>query len=201
MAKMNASKAGYHHGNLRPALLTAALELLNESGIESLSLRAVARRAGVSSGAPYHHFEHKGDLICELAKERLLHLHEVSAKAIKGKSNPKAKLRAIGLAYITYAVEHPAEFRLMFSPERGSPFDQEVPDEAPVFSILLQVIDELIEEGLEIQRDTAAITAWSLVHGLANLLVDGPLQPMTANAEQVRTLARGVTDGLIFVRE
>lgn len=194
------SKESYHHGNLRAALLGAALDLLHEGGIEALSLREVARRAGVSPGAPYHHFKSKGDLVCELAKERLEHLDGVSYEALEGLKMPQEKLKAIGIAYVMYAAEHPAEFRLMFSPERGSPLSQEKPEDAPVFRVLLGVIDELRETGHDLHRETAAITAWSLVHGLADLLVDGPLAPMAADLEKVRTLAEQVAEGLTLVR-
>lgn len=193
-------KESYHHGNLRAALLSAALDLLREGGVEALSLREVARRAGVSPGAPYHHFKSRGDLVCELAQERLEHLDGVSRKALEGLRTPQEKLRAIGTAYVMYAAEHPAEFRLMFSPERGSPLSQEKPEGAPVFRVLLGVIDELRETGRDLNRETAAITAWSLVHGLADLLVDGPLAPVSADLEKVRTLAEQVTEGLTFVQ-
>ena len=193
-------KENYHHGNLRAALLSAALDLLHEEGIEALSLREVARRAGVSPGAPYHHFKSKGDLVCELAKERLEHLDVVSRKALEGLKTPQERLKAIGVAYVMYAVKHPAEFRLMFSPERRSPLSQEKPEGAPVFRVLVGVIDKLRETRRDLDRETAAITAWSLVHGLADLLVDGPLAPMAADLEQVRTLAEQVTEGLTLVQ-
>ena len=193
-------KDSYHHGNLRASLLEAALELLHEGGVEALSLREVARRAGVSPGAPYHHFKSKGDLICELAEERLEHLDRVSREALQGAKTPQEKLRALGVAYVLYAAMHPAEFRLMFSPERGSPLSREKPEDAPVFRVLLRVIDELREAGHDVGRETAAITAWSLVHGLADLLVDGPLAPMSRDLEQVRTLAEQVTEGLTLVQ-
>lgn len=195
------TKESYHHGNLRVALLDAALSLLEEKGIQALSLREVARRAGVSPGAPYHHFKSKDDLVHELAVARLEHLDGVSRGALEGQSTPQAKLRALGVAYILYAAEHPAEFRLMFSADRASPIGEEAQENAPVFRVLLEVIDELRDTGLETERGVAAITAWSLVHGLADLLVNGPLKPARADLRQVRILAEEVTGGLALVQE
>ena len=194
------AKESYHHGNLREALLDAALAILKEQGLGALSLREVARRSGVSPGAPYHHFKSKGDLVCDLARARLEHLDQMSRKAVKDKKTPQEKLKAIGVAYVLYAAENPAEFRLMFSPERGSPLTQERPEDAPVFRVLLEVVDELREAGLKTERDVAAITAWSLVHGLADLLVDGPLQALSADLVKVRALAEEVTAGLALVQ-
>lgn len=194
------TKESYHHGSLRAALLSAALNLLRERGVEALSLREVARRAGVSPSAPYYHFKSKGDLVCELAQERLEHLDGLSREALTGKKTPQERLKAIGVAYVMFAAEHPAEFRLMFSPERGSPLSSEKPEDAPVFRVLLEVVDELRETGRDLDKETAAITAWSLVHGLADLLVDGPLAPISTDLAKVRALAQQVTEGLTLVQ-
>ncbi|APB32432.1 Transcriptional regulator [Gloeomargarita lithophora Alchichica-D10] len=184
----------YHHGNLRLALLDAARELMEDSGIESLTLREVARRAGVSPSAPYHHFKDKADLIRELVSHGFQCLDRASHEAIRGKMIPQEKLQAIGVTYVMYAVQHPAEFRLMFRPEMGSPLEDENPTCTPVFRVLLQVIDEF--QFVWRDRNTAAISVWSLVHGLASLLVDGPLHSMTADLETVHALAVQVTSAI-----
>jgi AcrR family transcriptional regulator len=184
----------YHHGNLRLALLEAARVLMKESGIESLTLREVARRSGVSSGAPYHHFKDKADLIRELVSHGFQRLDRASREALQGKTTPHEKLQAIGITYIMYAVQYPDEFRLMFRPEMGSPLEDENPTCTPVFRVLLEVIDEF-HLG-ESDRNTAAISVWSLVHGLASLLVDGPLHSMTTNMETVHALAIQVTSAV-----
>jgi AcrR family transcriptional regulator len=188
----------YHHGNLRQALLDAARALINETGVESLTLREVARRAGVTTGAPYHHFADKAELVYALARQGLEELDRASALALEGIAEPRAQLRAIGVAYVMYAVEHPAIFRLMFRPEMGAPFDFADPETAPVFRILIRVVDACrAEAGIhDAGRDAAAISAWSLVHGLAALLVDGPLSPMMADREHVHMLAAGITNRL-----
>ncbi|MDX2270741.1 MAG: TetR/AcrR family transcriptional regulator [Cyanobacteriota bacterium] len=181
----------YHHGNLRIALIEAAGQLVQESGIESLTLREVARRAGVSSGAPYHHFKDKAELIQELVWHRFERLEQAYQRALLGQTTPQEKLQAVGVAYVMFAVEHPADFRLMFRPEMGSPFTSNNPACTSVFRTVMQVIDEF--QLAAPRREQAAMGVWSLVHGLAALLVDGPLQPLSHDLAQVRALALGVT--------
>lgn len=184
----------YHHGNLRLALLESARDLIEESGIEALTLREVARRAGVSAGAPYHHFKDKADLISELVSHSFHRLDRASRDALVGKTTPQEKLQAIGVTYVMYAVRHPEQFRLMFRPEMGSPLEYENPACTAVFRVLLEVVDEFCLVGGD--RNTAAISTWSLVHGLASLLVDGPLHAMTADLETVHALAIQVTSAI-----
>lgn len=193
------SKNNYHHGNLRETLLAAASELLQEAGVDAVGLRAVARRAGVSAGAPYRHFEDKAALLGALIERCFLDLDHASRAALVGGLSPQDKLKAIGVAYVMYAVSHPAEFKLMFRPEKGSLL--EAPDVAtmPVYGVLLEVVDELHAQGKGGERQADVITAWSLVHGLAALLVDGPLQPLSRDRVKVRDLAETVTSGLLLV--
>jgi AcrR family transcriptional regulator len=190
-------KEAYHHGNLRAALLESALTLLKETGIEALTLREVARRAGVSPGAPYHHFKDKAELVRALAQESLETLDHISRGAMKNETTPTQKLHAIGVAYVLYAVEHPAEFRVMFRPEMGLLPVVPDPATAPVFGVLIEVIREFpsVEKS---QQITAAITAWSLVHGLAVLLLDGPLQRIVTDKHEIEMLARDVTARVTF---
>jgi AcrR family transcriptional regulator len=184
-------KNSYHHGHLREALLESALVLLKEAGLESLTLREVARRAGVSPGAPYHHFKDKAQLVQALAQRSLETLDQLSFEAVQDKKMPSEKLHALGFAYILYAVRHPAEFRLMFRPEMSSPLEFPDPKTAPVFRVLLSVIAGSSET--EQQQLTTAISAWSLVHGLAVLLIDGPLHGLTSHQGQLEKLIEAVT--------
>lgn len=190
----------YHHGHLREALLETARTLLQELGVEALTLREVARRAGVSTAAPYHHFADKAALVKALAHQSLEELDRRSIEALDGLNDPREKLYAIGVAYITFAVERPADFRLMFRPEMGTPTTMAEPATAPVYRVLLQVVQELRTAGFGSGPvDTGAITAWSLVHGLAALLVDGPLAPLRDDSAAVRALAIEVTHKLAVV--
>ena len=113
---------GYHHGDLRRALLDAAAELLEQRGVEGLTLREVARRAGVSHAATYHHFVDRAALIAALVESgfRQLTLAMQTAAAAVGGGVPGStldRLRAIGVAYVVFATQHPALFRLLCRPE------------------------------------------------------------------------------------
>ncbi|MEL7364234.1 MAG: TetR/AcrR family transcriptional regulator, partial [Bacteroidota bacterium] len=110
----------YHHGDLRRTLLDEASSVLEADGIGALSLRDLARRAGVSATAPYHHFKGKADLVCALAADALADLD--AALAAPRHADPGDRLRAIGVAYVLFAVAHPERFRLAFRPELGDPF-------------------------------------------------------------------------------
>jgi AcrR family transcriptional regulator len=174
-------KRSYHHGDLRRALLEASLELIEENGLEALSLREVARRAGVSPGAPYHHFESREALLAALALDGFTRLEEVMTRARDGAAEGDAieRFSAIGEAYVRFALSHPAHFRLMFRrsvvpngvlPSTGSP--------GKAFQVLLDIVGELIGRDAvraHIDRSTMVLLAWSIVHGAAELLLDGPL--------------------------
>ena len=187
----------YHHGDLRRALLDDAAEVLTTEGIGALSLRDLARRTGVSATAPYHHFRGKADLVTALCDDALADLDRALAEV--GPGSPEERLQAQGVAYVLFAVEHPERFRLAFRPELGSPFatlahGDTLPEDAVAFRHLLAVVRELVADPAE--QLPAALAAWSLVHGLAALLIDGPLQPMANDHQRVRALAEAVTDRL-----
>ncbi len=113
---MPAARATYHHGDLRAALIRAADEIIAEGGIEAFSLRAAAQRAGVSPGAPAHHFGSAKGLVTEvalLAFERL----DRSLDQIEHSDNVVLEVRALSRAFIGFAIEHPGHFRLMFRNE------------------------------------------------------------------------------------
>lgn len=132
--------------------------------------------------------------------QSLWDLDAYSYAALEGLDDPREQLYAIGTAYITFAVEHPAEFRLMFRPEMGTPLTMDDPTAAPVYRILLQVVQRLRAAGLGSGPvDIAAITAWSLVHGLAALLIDGPLAPLCADPARIHALIHEVTHKLTIV--
>src|SRR5262245_23788463 len=104
----------YHHGDLRRALLDAALEILAEGGAAGLTLREVARRAGVTHAAPYRHFEDKAALLAAVAEEGFRAVYaEMLARSERVK-DPVERLYQIGAAYVLFAVTHPAHFRVMF---------------------------------------------------------------------------------------
>lgn len=193
-------KATYHHGNLRSALLEAAFSLLLEGGVEGLSLRGVARRAGVSPSAPYHHFRDKGMLLAELAEDRRQRAGRTFIEAMAGVATPTEKLRALGVAYVGYTVAHPEEFRLMFGGSLESHLPESVQESAPALNLFKEVVravdGSLDEEALEV----AAITVWSVIHGLAQLLIDSPIKELGHDPVRVNELTEQVLDGLVLLR-
>jgi AcrR family transcriptional regulator len=197
----------YHHGNLYATLLKAARTLVEEVGIDGFSLRELARRAGVSPAAPYHHFKDKAALIQALAKESQARLGISSHQAIQGITDPMQKLSALGVAYVVYAFDHPSEFRIMFRQELHSPLGEttnleqgEVPAPDPAFVLLKEVLIECRDTGCvpingEKALELASINMWALVHGLATLIIDGPLVHTIRTREQVIELTRQITRG------
>jgi AcrR family transcriptional regulator len=193
----------YHHGNLHATLLEAARALVEEVGIDGFSLRELARRAGVSPAAPYHHFKDKAALIQALAGESQARLGIASLDAIKGIQDPMQKLSMLGVAYVLYAFEHPSEFRIMFRQELRSPLGElEQPDTKPdpAFVLLKQTLIECRDAGCipipgEKALELASINMWALVHGLATLIIDGPLSQTIRTTDQVIELTRQITRG------
>ncbi|MFO0625818.1 MAG: TetR/AcrR family transcriptional regulator [Polyangiales bacterium] len=169
----------YHHGDLRRALMDAALDTVAEGGVPALSLREAARRAGVSNAAPYHHFEGVQALVGALCEEGFAGLDASMRAASEGIDDPGARMVALGRAYVRFAVAHPAHYRLMFSVAPKDPMLSATDLEAlPAFGLMLRQIWAMQAAGLAPRGDAAplALMAWSSVHGLASLLLDGPLR-------------------------
>lgn len=151
----------YHHGNLRPALLRAAGKMLEKEGPASISLRHAARRAGVSHNAPYRHFADREALLAELAAEGF----EMLSAAMRGHTG-----RQMGEAYVGFALEHPQRFRLMFGGLLPvSQYEHLRVAASATYASLVEAFKDLPKP------ETAAAAAWSLVHGLAHLKLDGHL--------------------------
>ncbi|MEU4280772.1 TetR/AcrR family transcriptional regulator [Streptomyces tanashiensis] len=166
---MTTSRSTYHHGELRQAVLAAALDVIATDGPGALSLRDLARRAGVSHAAPAHHFKDRTGLLTAIATQG----YELLAAGLAG----TARLRERGVRYVRFAVEHPAHFQVMFQPELLRA------DDADLLAAKERASAEL-RAGVADLRDvpdarTAGIAAWSLAHGFATLLlthnVDGAL--------------------------
>lgn len=187
----------YHHGDLRRALLDAAHRVIETQGVGALSLRDLARRVQVSPTAPYHHFQGKAALVEALCEDAFEGLDRALTSDL---GDPEERLRAQGIAYVLHAVDHPALFRLAFRPEMGSPFaalaagDGPLPDDVPAFRRLIATVSEIESDPAE--RTRLAVAAWSLVHGLAALLVDGPLAALATDRSRVEALARSVVGRL-----
>lgn len=187
-------RARYHHGDLRQALIDAALRLISEEGYAALSLREVARRAGVTHAAPYRHFTDKEALLGAVASEGFRMMRLAMHERMVRETPHLERLIASGVAYVLFAVEHPAHFRVMFGPHFTRPPEPPLscsPD-TDAFGLLLRTIEEGQAAGA--LRDTPtrelALAAWAMVHGLASLLVDGQVEQYRTEAGGVEALVR-----------
>jgi AcrR family transcriptional regulator len=182
MSRKAVKKASYHHGNLRVELINAGLAIVEEHGVDAVSLRAVARRAKVSHNAPYHHFANKAELLAALAAagfERMV--GEIRAEIARiSPASPLDQLRALGKTYISFAAANPSVFRLMFRPELTHPSQHPVLQgaEARAFGTLMELTIACQQHNQLPAGDpfALAVCAWSTVHGLSTLRVEQVLQ-------------------------
>ena len=228
-AKQSLKERGYHHGNLREALVEAGVELARTGGPNAVLLRAVSRQAGVSHNAAYRHFANQEDLLAAVAEQCMTQLGRLMIErsgrvTARGPVHrARARLEAIGRAYIDFARTEPGWFRTAFSSARPHPTDEpgrkpsvvdstdsadspDSPDStdagpAPNPYLLLGAgLDALVDAGaLKPQRRPGAeFAAWSAVHGLSSLLLDGPLRDLPepeveyAIAVVLETITRGL---------
>lgn len=188
------SEAGkpYHHGDLRAALIEAGLAILAQEGARALTVRAAARRAGVSHNAPYRHFADKTALLAAIAQEGFEALANDLERARAGAgATARAQLEETGWAYVRYALAHPDHLRVMFG---GLIPDFEAhPDLAAVggraFTVLVEVLQSGQTRGEVADGDPRQLaqTAWGMVHGLALLLIDHQI-PTSDAAERERLI-------------
>ena len=176
----------YHHGDLRRALMEAALALVSDGGLPALSLREAARRAGVSVAAPYHHFASREALIAALAVEGFAGMRaSMEAELAAADDEPVERLLASGRGYLRYALAHPASFQIMFGAPRlcdVSQFPEVASASAPVGEILARGVEGVLAlPGLSaVPAARLALLAWSSVHGMAWLVLDGAAPPSVA---------------------
>jgi len=186
----------YHHGNLREALVDAGVELARSGGPDAVVLRAVSRQAGVSHNAAYRHFADHDELLAAVAARcmaELAHLMAERARAVRVRDpapRARARLEAIGRAYIDFAVGEPGWFRTAFAahPARSGESAAPPPEDDP-YALLSARLDELVEAGVlpAERRPGAEQAAWSMVHGLSGLLLDGPLRDLSPEEREDAT--------------
>jgi AcrR family transcriptional regulator len=185
MSTSKAPNATYHHGDLRAALVRAAIELLEESGETELSLRAVARRAGVSPAAPYRHYADREALVSAVAAVGYGELAERLASAHPSPSTPE-ELASVAVAYVLFAVQRPALFRIMF----GEPCDRDSDERVAATAAVALYVRGIVERTFP-QADYEALSnaIWALVHGLAFLHLDGKLEASSPSVVADRVTA------------
>lgn len=198
-----AKSQAYHHGDLRRALLDAALKLITEQGVDKFTLRETARAAGVSHNAPYRHFPSRSHLLGELAVEGHAMLREQLLKAIEASDGtPLEKLLAIGVGYAEFAMQRPAMFRVMFSSEAARDESAALQMErGKTFGMLELELAHCVTAGVLSCESTsdAALAGWAAMHGISFLFIDGGMQdrPLTGG-RSTKQIARMVLETLVF---
>lgn len=179
--------SNYHHGDLARALIAATLDILAKAGKHEISMRAVARRAGVSATAPYRHFADKEALLAAAATTGFERLRERLMAADATATGIEA-IAAQGAAYVDFAIEHPALFRMMFGPAPETPNDHLDNAGEAAYAVLIHRIARTWPNPAE--SETPALGYWSLIHGFTLLAMDGRLvgkgQPQALIAQLVQ---------------
>jgi AcrR family transcriptional regulator len=168
----------YHHGNLPDALLDAVAEIVRERGVDAVSVRAAARHVGVSHTAPMHHFGDKRGLLTAFAVRGFRRFTEALQAAGADDDDAEQALRASGAAYVRFASTDTAYFNVMFRPELLDHDDPELSEAGDAaFGVLLDRVAHCLEAGDVDDPETyqLALYAWAMVHGVAELFVDGPM--------------------------
>jgi AcrR family transcriptional regulator len=186
------AKTGYHHGDLRAALIDAGLQLTRAGGPDALTIREATRRVGVSPNAAYRHFADREALLEAVAAAIQ---HRMTAKmraSVRGRGATEL-LRAVGVGYIKFALDEPGWFTVAF-------FGSDAPDEtalAPPYVALVEALNAMTDAGAlpPERRDGAEWPCWSAVHGFAELALRGPLRG--AGRREVESLAQRTVDDII----
>jgi AcrR family transcriptional regulator len=207
MTKTQSHERPYHHGDLRRAIVRAALEILRETQSLEFSLRELARRAGVSHNAPYKHFADKRELLAAVSAAGFEMLTKRMASDIAGRVDAREQLFAMLRAYIAHGVENPALYSLMFGgylsgPDHGRPAI-ELAEAEKTKHLLAGVIvagglGRAIPHTSRNERKIAGaiLACWSLVHGLTLLLAEGLVGPREKSGALADRLVQGLLDGL-----
>lgn len=177
----------YHHGNLRESLLAAADTVLAERGVHGITLRDVAKAAGVSHAAPYHHFSSLNELLAAVAQQAFATLGNALERA-SGEPDTSERLLKINDAYVACACARPEQFRLMFGPllTRKAEYPALQAEAERAFGFLLAAACAHDP----VQGPVLALTGWSLAHGLSNLLIDSALDGLPIPLGKPQDLAR-----------
>jgi len=176
--------------DVRASILAAAIRTIEEEGLAGVSMREVARRAGVSHQLPYHYFTDREGILAAIAEAGFVELGAELRSVAHGPGTAAERFAACGRVYVAFACAHPAHFRVMFRPDFVAldrhPGAQQCADDA--FAIVPEIAAALVAEGLppEPNEQALVVLAWSLCHGLACLLLDGPLSKKLPGVEAAK---------------
>jgi AcrR family transcriptional regulator len=168
------SERGYHHGDLRRTIISAAIRLLDEGGIDAVTIREVARRARVAHSAPANHFRDRKALLTALAIEITHEVADALRLSIERIAEQRSRLKAAMTATLSYALAHPHRYRLVNRHDILDLADGALIDvQQEIFDVMAAGVQP--PERLAYDRDSYVIAVWSLVHGYVSLRLDGTL--------------------------
>jgi AcrR family transcriptional regulator len=168
----NENRQAYHHGDLRASLIAAALLLIERHGVKNFSLKDAAAAAGVSTAAPYRHFADKDALLDALKNEGFSRFDAALTEAYEREATPGSRIIELGVAYLRFAMQHAAYFRVMFGLVRR-PYLQPPPEQGDGFLLLVKAVKELMPQATPGAQKDMVLASWSLVHGFALLQIEG----------------------------
>jgi len=188
-------KTQYHHGDLKNALIKAGAELLLEEGARSLSLRKVAAKVGVSHSAPYAHFLDKESLIAAITTEGFHQLYQrLEATILSNQERPSELLLEVAWAYVQFAQESPAFYKLMFSGilEHEKIYPDFVSTSKANFQLLVDLVQRCQSAGVlsDQPKEILAVSVWSLVHGFVSLLMERQISHTILDQYPLKELLR-----------
>jgi AcrR family transcriptional regulator len=184
--------SSYHHGALREGLIRAAREILESEGYEALTLRAAARRAGVSQAAPYNHFVDKAALLAAIAALGFKEFAAAMRREMSSAADPQARLNATGIAYVAFATSNPGLFKLMFGSSVHQTSGDADLDAARIsaYEVLRGAVHSAQSEPRDAMHDEIeSLRSWAFVHGLSTMINEGTIAPGIYGASSARELA------------
>lgn len=185
------ARKNYHHGDLKNALIKAGVEILSKEGIEGLSLRKVAQRAGVSHSAPYSHFPDKQSLIAAISTEGFNQLYaELDSAVLAHPNNPKKQLEQGALAYVQFALNNTDTFKIMFSGvlEKEKEYPAFVEISHKTFERVVDIIRACQDAGVlhNTSSEMMAVAVWGQVHGIVSLALEGQISHTVLDSHPVQ---------------
>jgi AcrR family transcriptional regulator len=200
MKEKSHRSAGQKHGNLKAALIQEALSLLDEQGIESVTIREVARRAGVAHSAPANHFPSRGAMLTAIAATTFTDLAHLTAAMVSATADkPESAMEAFAAVWFQFAFDFPHRYQLLW---RRELVDQDDPALAKAMDDVYSQVLALLQPGLgncRVDAETNAIAMWSMIHGYISLRLDGNLVAATdkvSGLPREKAILRSLIDGI-----